>query len=312
MDRFSNIYVINKMKSYINKFVPKKNTYEYYGKFGTNPFINIKSIAADWDSSIFLLNGSSREIIKIDKDGWELARFGGKGAQDGKFKKPISIVAGKGGEFIYVLDKSKKQVLQFSNSGEFLGMVVSKRSGKLKEPIDIDSDRKGNLYVLDGKASACFVYNHSGGFITQIGEKDKNGYKPAKVASDPWGRYVYIYYFKKTKILGFNFGIIKGVIKKYDKNGTYLTHHKVGLPKEHPTLKVNNYRRLMVDTYTHIADCEKIDFLKTDGAMSGMLPALPDEGKFKTVKDITVDDVDNIYILNNYEEIYVFKQSRLF
>ncbi len=186
MDRFKNIYVTNKIDNYINKFSysEKDNAHKYYGKFGTNPFADITSIAAGKDSSIFLLNEKINKTIKIDRNGWELERFGSKVTENVKVIKPVSIITGKDGEYIYVLEKYKKQelefykrrVLQYTDSGEFIRIVVDQENGRINKPIDIGSNSEGDLYVLCGKDDVCYVYDHMGEYKTQIGTKEEKKY----------------------------------------------------------------------------------------------------------------------------------------
>ena len=306
MDKFSNIYVTNKTGSYINKYIYKENTYKYYGKFGTDAFSDITDIAVDMDSSIFLLNGKRGEIIKVDKDGWELTRFGGKGVGIGEFKKPISIVTSKNDEYIYVLDKAltNKKVLQFSNSGKFLRVVVSQKDGRIRKPIDIDSDMEGNLYVLDAKADVCFVYDHRGKFMNQIGTKGKKKefdllYKPVKVAVDRDGENVYIF-DDNSKLRKVN-KYVKKDFYKYN----YLRYDKC--PKNTSIIKVNNYKRLMVADTTELSS-HKINFFKGNGALERTLKG---KNTFMTIKDIEVDGVENVYILDDNSNVYVFKQEKL-
>lgn len=307
MDKFSNIYVTNKIDSCIYKFILKENAYNYYGKFGTNPFTKIANITADKDGSIFLLNESSFEIIKVDQNGWELTRFGGKDRDFGKesLKKPISIVAGECGKFLYVLDKYRKEVLQFSNSGEFLKIVVSEKEGRISDPIDIDSDKEGNLYVVDAKADVCFVYSSKGEFKTQIGTKGKKKefeylYKPTRVAVEPDGETVYLF-DDNSKLKKINVYVKKDAGSAYP----YLRYDKVSDVVS--LLKVNNYNRLMV-AHTSESNPYGINFFINNGDLERTLTG---KDSFQTIKDTEVDSAENVYILNNASNVYVLKQQRL-
>lgn len=301
MDEFNNIYVTNKTDNYINKFIYKNNTYNYYGRFGNNIFANITDIAIDRDSSVFLLSGKSDEIIKVDRNGWELIRFRGGGIEDGGLRKPVSIIAGKDGEYIYVLDKSRREVLQFSNSGKFLRVVVSQKDDRIRKLIDIDSDSEGNIYVLDSKADVCYVYNKEGEFLTQIGIKGRRKeftylYKPTKIAVDRDGESVYI--------LDDNPRLQK--INKYVRRNQreYEFSRYNEIKGDISALEVNNYKRLIVsDTLSY-----KINFFKGNGILERTLSV---KNSFMKVIDIEVDDVENVYVLNNDSKVYVFKQEEL-
>ncbi|HHT9159684.1 MAG TPA: 6-bladed beta-propeller [Candidatus Brocadiaceae bacterium] len=305
MDRFSNIYVTNKIESCIYKFMQREDTYKYYGKFGTNPFTRITNIAVNKDGSIFLLNESSSEIIKVNRNGWELTRFGSKNVEGKTLEKPTSIVAGEGGKYIYILDRSRKEVLQFSNEGEFLKIVTNQKEGKVADPIDIASDTEGNLYVVDMKSDVCFVYNKNGAFIAQIGTKGKKGdfeylYKPTRVAVEPDGKTVYVF-DDNSKLRKIN------VYTRNDSDNSYpfLRYDKASDAVS--LLKVNNYNRLMV-AYTSESNSQGISFIGKNGTLERTLTG---KDGFSSIKDIEVDDTENIYILNANSNVQVFKQQKL-
>ncbi|HHT9108978.1 MAG TPA: 6-bladed beta-propeller [Candidatus Wunengus sp. YC63] len=306
MDRFSNIYVTNKIESCVYKFIQKEDTYKYYGKFGTNPFTKITNIAVNKDGSIFLLNESSSEIIKVNRNGWELARFGSKNAEGKNLEKPISIVAGDGGKYIYVLDKSKKEVLQFSNAGEFLRIIVSSKEKRVTDPIDIDSDKEGNLYVVDAETDVCYVYNNKGEFKAQIGTKTKNKkefdylYKPTRVAVEPDGKTIYIF-DDNSKLRKIN------VYTRNDSDNSYplLRYDKASGAVS--LLKVNNYNRLMV-AYASESNSQGISFIGKNGTLERTLAG---KDGFSSIKDIDVDDTENIYVLGANSNVHIFKQHKL-
>ena len=305
MDRYSNVYVTNKIESCIYKFIQKEDTYKYYGKFGTNPFTKIANIAVNKDGSIFLLNESSSEIIKVNRNGWELARFGSKNAEGKNLEKPTSIVAGEGGKYIYILDKSKKEVLQFSNEGEFLKIVTNEKEGKVTDPVDIASDKEGNLYVVDAKEDACFVYNKNGAFVAQIGTKGKKGdfeylYKPTRVAVEPDGKTVYIFddnsKLRKINVYTRNDSDNSYPLLRYDKASDAVS-----------LLKVNNYNRLMV-AYASESNSQGISFIGKNGTLERTLTG---KDGFSSVEDIEVDGTENIYVLSANSNVHVFKQQKL-
>jgi len=316
IDKLSNIYVTNIKDNYINKFVYETDAYNYYGKFGTNAFKDIIDIAVDKNSSIFLLKGRGRgrEIIKMSRDGWEMTRFGGKYTKGEKLIKPISIVAGKGGEYIYVLDKSSSvsKVLQFNNYGKFLRVITSQtQSGFSLKTQYIDSDKHGNVYLLDTKTRVCLIYNHKGELINQV-ETEKEeatsmkkilvGYKPINVAVERQGDNVYVL-FKKA----FSFGKNKRLINKYTRKHNYIGQRYIDDVDENTSiLKVNNYRRVMAvdtpDTAQHV-----ISFF-IDGVLEQTSYG---EDNFGKVKDIEVDGVENVYILDMESNVHIYKQENL-
>ena len=304
-DRFGNVYITNAIESCIYKYIQKEGSYKYYGKFGTNPFTKITDIAVNKDGSIFLLNESSSEIIKVNRNGWELTRFGGKSTEEKSLEKPTAIVAGAGGKYIYILDRYRKDVLQFSNDGEFLRVITSKKEGKVTDPADIASDKEGNLYVVDMKSDVCFVYNTNGAFIAQIGTKGKKDdfeylYKPTRVAVEPDGKTVYIY-DDNSKLRKIN------VYTRNDADNSYPLLRYDKASEAVSLLKVNNYNRLMV-SYASESNSQGISFIGNNGTLERTLTG---KDGFSSVEDIEIDGTENIYVLSANSNVHVFKQQKL-
>lgn len=303
LDIFDNVYSTSyepgsSKESFVYKFEFKENNYNYYGKYGTNPFEKIKNIAVCRDSSIFLLN-ESNTIIKVDKDGWELNRFNLDSRGD-------AIVAG--GEYVYVLDTEGKGILQYSNSGKRLN-----RFSATEKPIEIDSDNEGNLYVIYEKTDICSVYNPLGISIGSIGtkwagEKNKESYllyNSDKIAVERDSRRAYIY--DEGSWRG-----IKSKINIYEKSGSGVSSPYPFLEVKDVgkifMLKVNNYNRLMVVFHS---DMYKISFLNVNNIVEERTLSLGDSNKTIKVKDIEVDGVENIYVLDNASNVHIFKQQKL-
>ncbi len=304
MDRFSNIYVTDMKNNRIFKFVQNKDEYIYYGIFSNNSFKNIVDIAADRHGSIFMLNAHTYDVIKISKDGWELSRFGGK-SSGFRLTPPKSLVSGKGGEYIYVLAQGQfypNQVIQFDNSGKLIRVIAGKKHKNfLKNPQDIDSDEYGNVYVLDraswSKPGNCVnVYDYNGNKINEI---ELFGKKPTNITVGKRGRDVYVLF--RDYINRYEYSVdMNKYIKKYYSD--YVLENT-------SLLKTNNYGRIMtVNTPSNLD--HDISFFK--GNIKGELDQiLYGKKNFKTVKDIEVDDSDNLYVLDTNSKLYIYKQDKL-
>ena len=310
IDRFSNVYVTDMKNNSIFKFIQNsEKNYIHYGVFSNNSFKNITDIAADRHGSLFLLNGTSNEIVKVSKDGWELARFGGKSAGSKILKAPQTMVSGKGGDYIYVLDQAyySERVLQFDNSGKFKGVIAGKKhNNKLFSPKDIDSDEYGNVYVLDriswGK-HRINVYSHSGDKINEI---DLFGKKPTRVAAERHGRDFYV--------------LFRDYIKKYEysenKNKYKSKDYSDDVLKNTSLLRVSNYGRVMAAVTpgesTHDIRFFKEKINSTKNSNKGILEqTLYGRDSFKTAKDIEVDENENLYILDTTSNLSIYKQENL-
>ena len=85
---------------------------------------------------------------------------------------------------VYVADTDDREVLAYSDAGEFLGTLVSSRSGGLGKAWDIAFGPDGNLYVSDYTYSKIRKYDGSTG--TPLGSSNTNA-EWASTSSRPYG-----------------------------------------------------------------------------------------------------------------------------
>lgn len=105
------------------------------------------------------------------------------------FSKPYGVAA-KGGR-IYVSDTGKPKVIVLNVPERSSLIVGTGKKGKLRMPLGIDADAKGNIYVVDGKIKAVMIYAPDGTFLDSIGDETLFS-RPSGLAVAPDGSKVYV------------------------------------------------------------------------------------------------------------------------
>jgi len=98
------------------------------------------------------------------------------------FLMPSDVAVGKQNR-IYVLDGIHGQVKVFNDQGRFIFSFGSKGRGKsqLINPLGLDADDAGNVYVADSGNHRIQIFDYNGRWINTFDLPRKTGYKP----SDP-------------------------------------------------------------------------------------------------------------------------------
>lgn len=103
----------------------------------------------DHESSIIISDCCEHSVKVITPQGLLVHEFGGKGCQPGQFFSPAGMCVDSYGHII-VADTCNNRVQMFSNTGEFLAVIVSSDDG-IKAPTDLDIDKNGHLVVLQSR-----------------------------------------------------------------------------------------------------------------------------------------------------------------
>jgi hypothetical protein len=111
LDSKGQVYVADRENKRIQVFTPQ-------GKFvrqiaeGISPY----GLFITPDDTLFVADGVKHEVVKLDKDGKVLARFGGGGREPGKFLMPHGITVGRDGA-VYVAEVTGARVQKFVPAG---------------------------------------------------------------------------------------------------------------------------------------------------------------------------------------------------
>lgn len=110
------------------------------------------------------------QVVVLSTSGEVLARWGGRGDQDGQLHFPTAIVAAADGGAL-VVDALNFRVARFSPDGAWLGAfgAPGTAGGDLERPKGIALDAEGRVYVSDAQRDAVLVYSPGGSFEYAIG-----------------------------------------------------------------------------------------------------------------------------------------------
>jgi NHL repeat len=101
-----------------------------------------------------------------------LTSFGSTGSGNGQLNGPRGIAADKKGH-VWVVDRANNRVMEFSESGEYLGKFGSTGSGngQFNSPYGIAVTENGNLWVTDSGNARVQEFNPKGEYLQQFGTK---------------------------------------------------------------------------------------------------------------------------------------------
>ena len=186
----------------------KKKTFSRYGK-EQGQINKPLGFSADKKGRIFIADTGNSRIQIFNAEGGFENMFGEKGSNEGKFSAPQNLILNKENR-VYIADTKNKRLQAFNADGFFL-FTVGPEVGNilLKKPIDIQCDKKGDIYILDADLKKVIVTDASGKFI-KVWDDSGNLVKPVALAYDNKG-YFYI----------LDAGVSS--IKIFDKEGHFVT-----------------------------------------------------------------------------------------
>lgn len=119
----------------------------------------------------WILDREEQQLLKLDLDGNILLKVGESGSREGYFSKPKDLFISKDG-LIYVADTNNDRIQVFNGDGVFMN-AFTRGAGNhpLEEPIAIDQDAKGNLYVLLASRNTIAVIGADGQTVREFGGK---------------------------------------------------------------------------------------------------------------------------------------------
>jgi DNA-binding beta-propeller fold protein YncE len=136
------------------------NTYEELLMIPNSPNSNHGTAVDPATGNIYVNNGGSDRIDVYDQAGVKLFQFGTSGTADGQFRDPVDSVISDG--VLYVVDEANSRVQAFDLTGVYLGKWGGTFGGapyELRNPVGIDADTQGRLYITDAGNDRIVVYD---------------------------------------------------------------------------------------------------------------------------------------------------------
>ena len=140
-------------------------------------------IEFDSSDNFWVLEVGNHRLQKFSQDGTFISKFGSYGTGDGQFYSPKDFAIDPSGN-IWVADTNNNRIQKFDSSGNFLlkfgsegcqtiqndGTITGDtHNGKFCNPVSLDFDSSGNLYVADHNNRRIQQFDSSGTYLTSFG-----------------------------------------------------------------------------------------------------------------------------------------------
>jgi len=120
-------------------------------------------IAADEYGNLYVLDKKSQRVFKHDSNGANIGSFGVP-----NLKQAYLLAIGKESN-LYVIDRQYNGFLIFSPEGEFIGVFGDfENVSEGFPPSDITADKKGNIFVVDGRTGIIHQFDPDGSHVAKI------------------------------------------------------------------------------------------------------------------------------------------------
>jgi len=147
----------------LHRFSPEGTLLLSTGPYGMNlgEFLLPLALVA-YGESLFVLDGETATITRMDLQGTPLARFGGTGPGRGTFQSPKALAVTR--EHLFVLDYGNRQVQRLSWEGAYLSRYAfrkSRDSSEFRLILGLGADEE-RLYLYDAEAERVRVLSFAG------------------------------------------------------------------------------------------------------------------------------------------------------
>ncbi len=148
-------------------------------------------VAVAPDGNVYVTDELQSVVMKFDRDGHLLSRFGGPGHDAGEFDRPSGIGFDSSGH-LYVADTLNHRIQKFDTEGKFVAEWGRHGSGEgqLVSPWGMTTDTAGNVYVADHGNHRIQKFSGSGEFLLTVGLQGTGQGEfdhPTDIAVDPTG-----------------------------------------------------------------------------------------------------------------------------
>ncbi len=234
---------------------------------------------------------SSADVVPDDKDASLRRLLTGEVRTGEGLGKPYGVAVHKGR--VYVSDTTDRSVVMFDLAQRRFKRIGLEGPGSLRMPFGLDTDAKGNLYVVDGSLKRVLVYDAEGNFLRNLAGDLKLS-RPSGIAIDNARRRIYVVDLggveseeHRVRVIDIDSGrALFDIGKRGEGPGEFNLPRDavVGPGGELYVVDGGNFRIQVFD-----ADGK---FVKTFGAIGRQT------GQFSRPKEIAVDAAGNIYVVD--------------
>ncbi|HDZ76874.1 MAG TPA: hypothetical protein ENH41_02170 [Candidatus Omnitrophica bacterium] len=127
-------------------------------------------IAVSSNGNIYVSDADNNYIRIYSPSGEFISKFGGFGAEDGKFCIPVGLFIDKKDK-VYAVDMNNSRVQIFDNQGKFIFKIgqLGDTKGNFGKPKDVAVDEKGFIYISDGANLVVQIFDKKGNLVDLVG-----------------------------------------------------------------------------------------------------------------------------------------------
>ena len=181
IDRDGNIWVADrcganscdgKSDAPVMKFDPSGKLLK---SFGAGMFSFPHDLVIDRDGNLWIVDGHSHQVLKLNTDGKVLLTLGKKGVagdDNDTFNQPSAVAIATNGD-IFIADghggNSNARIVKFDKNGKFLKTWGKKGTGpgEFDTPHALAFDSKGRLFVGDRANNRIQIFTQDGEYVTE-------------------------------------------------------------------------------------------------------------------------------------------------
>ena len=166
----SGVYVTDELQNKIDVFDFSGTLINEIRIHGEKSSLNKPSgLAIHKNGEIFVTNTGTHEILKLNPNGSLIARWGGKGNDDGKFHSPWGLCLTHDNS-VLVADHLNNRIQKFTATGNHLLTIGESGldTNTLNHPSDVATDSAGDIYVADWVNNRIQIYDKDGGYVLSM------------------------------------------------------------------------------------------------------------------------------------------------
>ena len=172
VDRFGNIYIVEKVNNRIQKFNADGRFITSWGGSGGDPgqFDSPQAITVDNDGNVYVADSGNNRIQKFNANGVFIEQWPNAGTGGYSFNYPAGIAASPGND-IFVSDKINHRVVKLSSNGllEFEWGGFGFTDGKFSTPSNLEVDSNGRVIIADSGNHRIQLFDDAGNFVDSWG-----------------------------------------------------------------------------------------------------------------------------------------------
>jgi uncharacterized repeat protein (TIGR03803 family) len=129
-----------------------------------------QGVAVDRSNNVYVSDSGNNRIVKLSSNGAYLNQWGSYGSGNGQFSNPQGVAVDSSNN-VYVTDDYNDRIEKFSSSGAYLNQWGSYGSGngQFSNPQGVAVDSSNNVYVIDYYNNRIEKFSSSGAYLNQWG-----------------------------------------------------------------------------------------------------------------------------------------------